>query len=459
MRIAWFSPLPPQATGIADYSAELLPALQRHLDVDLFLEPGCRPQRALTERFPVFPLQEYRRRAGRYDLALYQLGNNPEFHGGIYRALLEHPGVVVLHEYMLHHLVRGLSLAGGNPTAYLEEMRYAYGTTGSGLARRALDTGTPLDIWSYPLFERAVDASLGVLVHNRTTRDRLLASRPAALVEVVPHHLSLEALPAQADTAAFRQHWGVPAGAPLVASFGLVTPQKRVGTALAAFARLRREVPEARYLLIGEVSPHYDLEGLLARHGREGVVVTGRVELPELLLAMAACDVAVNLRHPSGGETSGTCIRLLGLGRPVIVSEHGWFAEIPDDCCAKVALDELEEELLAASLVRLASDPALRRAMGENARRHMAEHHSLAGSVGGYVRFLERVGAGVEPPLRPAPPLLPLAADDVAGRLAAELGRELADLGIDERDPEGLERVAGAVVELGLDPERGEPGR
>ena len=71
MRVAYYSPLPPQRSGIADYSALLLPALQRRVDVVL-ARPNRSPPRA--------------------DVALYQLGNDPEWHGWIFRALRSRPG-------------------------------------------------------------------------------------------------------------------------------------------------------------------------------------------------------------------------------------------------------------------------------------------------------------------------------------------------------------------------------
>ena len=123
---------------------------------------------------------------------------------------------------------------------------------------------------------------------------------------------------------------------------------------------------------------------------------------------MRACDVAVNLRHPTAGETSGTVIRLLGLGKPLIVNETGSFAEIPDDAAAKVPLDDTEEDLLLAYLRALAADEPLRRRMGENARLHMELHHGLAASARGYAGFLrETVAAGARAvPRRPAAPRL-----------------------------------------------------
>ena len=214
-------------------------------------------------------------------------------------------------------------------------MRYAYGRTGEAMARRCVATGVPLDPWSYPLFERAVDASLGVIVHNQVTRDRVLASRPLARIATVPHHLSLEGLPEVSSEEA-RRALGIEPGTFAVATFGFLTASKRPAVLLRAFARLRREVPSARLLIVGEVSPHFDFDRVFTPELREGVTITGRLEIDRFLLYMRACDVAVNLRHPTAGETSGTVIRLLGLGKPLIVNETGSFAEIPDDCCAKV---------------------------------------------------------------------------------------------------------------------------
>jgi glycosyltransferase involved in cell wall biosynthesis len=480
MRLAYFSPLPPQRSGIADYSAELLPALARHLEVEPFVDEGVKVDLEISARFPVrgdkaFPaLWE----SGRYDAVLYHIGNNPDYHARTWRMLMRIPGVVVLHEPMLHHLVRGMTLARGDLGSYVEEMRYAYGRTGESLARRSLGTGIPLDAWSYPLFERVVDASLGLLVHNACTRDRVLASRPGARIVTVPHHLSLAGLegpggraPEHAtgraafqapegaaqgatDPRAVRAALGLPPDGLLFASFGFITPAKRIDVALRAFARLRREVaPDALYLLVGEVSPHYDFAKILTPELSAGVVLVGRTELPAFLGYMAAADVAINLRYPSAGETSGTLIRLLGLGKAVVVSNTGAFAEIPDGCCAKIDLDATEEELLFITLRALTADPALRRQMGENARRHIAAHHTLEGSAQAYAGFVRATVAARPEPFRPVPPLAPYPPEDVLSDIAAAVAAEAVDLGAGEKneeDEELLRAVAGVIVELGL---------
>ncbi len=110
MRVAFLSPLPPQSSGIADYSAELLPFLARHCDVEVFTDRPDDSRGLIPRDLPLRGIDGFLARANDFDVALYQLGNNADFHGSIYDVVLRHPGVVVLHEYMLHHLIQGLSM-------------------------------------------------------------------------------------------------------------------------------------------------------------------------------------------------------------------------------------------------------------------------------------------------------------------------------------------------------------
>src|SRR6185436_13364396 len=165
MRIAYLSPLPPQTSGIADYSAELLPPFSRHLEVELVVEDGAAVASEITAAFATHPLRRFPEllASGRYAAALYHLGNNRDYHAGIYHRLLAHspqvPAVLVLHEYVLHHLVRDVTLHAGDADGYVEAMRWCYGRSGEAVARRAVATGVPLDPFRFPLFERAVDAA------------------------------------------------------------------------------------------------------------------------------------------------------------------------------------------------------------------------------------------------------------------------------------------------------------
>ncbi len=456
-RIAYLSPLPPEASGIADYSVELLAGLRRRFEIDLFSAGPARlpaSLEGLTARpYGRFPDTHARQP---YDAVVYHLGNNAEFHTEIYRLALRIPGILVLHEYMLHHLLRGMC----SSREYIEAMRYSYGHAGAGIARRLLETDHPAESWTYPLFEPAVDASLGVIVHSDATRRRILRSRPNARVAVVPLHLSLEGLPdVTGDTRrALRRELGVSDEGLVIASFGHISPAKRVDVALRAFARFRRQRPDSVYVLAGELSWAYTrLRELLNGELGERVVLTGRLPFARLLELMDLADVAINLRYPAGGETSATCIRLLGLGTPVIVSTGECFDDIPDGCCARVEPGRFEEEELVALLEALAADPQLRHDMGSAARGWANVRHHLDRSVALYGDFIESTIAEAPAGDRGVAPLTAYPRSDVATSLLADIAGAAADLGIREDDRQMLPALADALADAGLTPSRRTP--
>ncbi|MEO8196316.1 MAG: glycosyltransferase family 4 protein [Thermoanaerobaculia bacterium] len=450
MRIAWVSPLPPASSGIADYSATLLPRLARRHDIELFHDGGGPPAAAIAERWRCRPVAELPAQAARFDLLVYQIGNSAPHHAESFRLALELPGVVVLHEFMLHHLVRGLTLAKGDAAGYLEEMRYAAGRSGEMAARRLLDTHYPVDTWNFPLFERLVDRSRAVVVHNDFARQRVLASRPLASVGTMPMPIETGLLvpPTPAEQRDLKARFGLDPDGFLLASFGFVTPHKRLEVALPAFARLRESHPGAEFVIVGECSPHYDLAAVLARFGDRGVRVVGRTEESEFDDWMRACDAAVNLRHPTGGETSASFIRLLAFGRPAIVNQIGAFAEVPEGACLQLPLDGFEESTLVAYLRALADRAPMRAALGEQARAYAVARHDAATAAEACLALLEQAVLSAPPLAVAVPPLAPYPASDPWPALLAVIGGELADLGLGESDQRVLEELAARLDEL-----------
>jgi glycosyltransferase involved in cell wall biosynthesis len=148
---------------------------------------------------------------------------------------------------------------------------------------------------------------------------------------------------------------------------------------------------------------------------------------------MAAADIHVCLRAPTMGETSGSALRALSLGKPLVVSDLGWFSELPDSVALKVPVDEHETRTLAGALALLADDAAARRAMGE-AARHLAETEHAVGHVADlYVQAVEQAAGG------------PVVRDAVLSEVAGAA----ADVGIGADDPEAGE-IAARLREVGL---------
>lgn len=410
MKVAYFSPMPPERSGIADYSSLLLPALRERIEVEV--------------------VRRGRTRGGRgADVALYHVGNNPDAHGWIVDALRRRPGVVVLHDFVLHHLVSGLTLGRGDAKAYLDAMEHEAGVVGRLLAHGVVDHRIP-PLWEsrpqdFPLAGEVLSLATGLIVHSHHVERRAREAGYDRPIHVVAH-------PA----------WPIPslepasvAGEPLLGCFGNVNASKRIPQLLEAFARVRRAHPGARLLLVGATSPGFDLERRLQRLGLEGegIIREGYVDESRLWSLMAACDAIVALRAPTMGETSGSAIRALSLGKPLVVSDVGWFGELPDEVALKVPVDESERDVLTAALELLAANPAARAAMSEAALATTRRDHDLERVADGYAAALELAAGGravSEAVLREVATRAAEVGIDADAADTAELARRLREVGL-----------------------------
>jgi glycosyltransferase involved in cell wall biosynthesis len=182
------------------------------------------------------------------------------------------------------------------------------------------------------------------------------------------------------------------AGDPLIGCFGFLNMNKRIPQLLEAFASYRRKRPGARLLLVGGSGERFDVERRLERLGlTEGVERMDYVPEERMWSLMAACDVLVNLRYPTMGETSGSVIRALALGQPLLVSDVGWFSELPDDAVLKVPVDDYEVATIEAALTVAAEHGA---ALGAAARAYVEREHALPQVADAYARALEAAAGG-----------------------------------------------------------------
>lgn len=373
MRLAWLSPLPPTPSGIADYSADLLPLIAERAEVDVFSPPGGNE----IPGVPVLAPDELEGRMGSYDAVFHHLGNNP-FHEFVYRAAFRWPGVAVLHDFVLHHLIDELAFGERRDDVrwHREVLSGEYGGVGARLSDlRARGVYTEFEKFLFPLNGRVAGSARAVVVHSEYVRDRVSDAAPGTPVFVIPHHAQpAPSAVARVTGAEARSRLGLPGDAFLVGHFGFITRPKQPGAVLAGFARLAKTRPDARLLVVGaNQTGGRGLERFARRLGiQDKVRFTGYVDLARFYLFLKAVDTVVNLRYPSAGETSGTFARALGEGKATVVNNMGSFAEIPDDVALKVEVDEDQAEAVAGHLVRLSKDPGLRARLGEQARAYAA---------------------------------------------------------------------------------------
>jgi glycosyltransferase involved in cell wall biosynthesis len=384
LRIAYASPLPPTRSGIADYSAELLPPLAARARVALFApEPG-----AAVASLPVAPLEALPDRRWAFDLILYHMGNSAH-HAAIYRMALRYPGVVVLHDLYLHHFIAHTTAGQGDHAAYARELAYALGEDGRPLLEDIRAGRRPTPLAEVSLNDRLLDTSLAIIVHSEFAREHVLRHNPAATVAVIPQ------LIAPHPATSRRGELGLPEDAVLFGSVGQVTAARGLPRVLAALRRLRDEGIDARFLVAGEVLPEAGLEQAIAELGLESYVIqVGYVPTLEAFVDWTATlDVVLNLRYPTLGETSASALRAMAAGRPIVVLDHGWYRELPDDAAVKLPAAP-DPPGLADVLRALAQDPARRTALGRAASAYVDSVARPDAVAQAYVDFLTDLRAG-----------------------------------------------------------------
>ena len=399
MRLAFVSPLPPAATGVADYAAEVLEILAGRHDVELFhaqaeVEAARLPAGAFLHLVSDL-LARHRERP--YDLAVYQMGNG-RAHDFLYDVVSRLPGLLVLHDLVLHHARaaqflesapvrawrRDPSSAAARATArpsldaWRAELDYSYPGRGERLYEAHLGTVGDLLPYAYPLFRIPVEASRATAVHNAFAADAVRGEVPGAEVALLPMPARAVAV-TPAEVAALRARLGFAAGDVVVGVFGLLTPEKRVEAVARAVSRAAAWEPRLRLLLAGPVGDAPRLEALLDRHdlGRR-TVMTGRVPLAELATHIEAADVVAHLRYPTARETSAALMRVLAQGRATIVSDLEHQADLPQDAVVRTDVTDETGELTRA-ILRLAADPGARARLGAAAAGHVRRAHAPSG--------------------------------------------------------------------------------
>jgi glycosyltransferase involved in cell wall biosynthesis len=419
-RLAFCSPLPPEPTGIADYAAEVLALLADGHDIDVFHDQPEVARDAVPAGCGVFPAAALRElhRSRPYDLAIHQLGNGPG-HAFVYPLLTEAPGLLVLHDLVLHHSRAAMLLdspaarayaadpsraalrdaARGGEAAYAAEAAYGYPAQARRLVAAHLNTTGDLLPYAYPLFQLPVAVSRLTAVHNAAMARAIEGEMPGTVVAQLA--MPAQRMPVAAgEAAACRQALGIRDDELVVGCFGLLTREKRVETVARAVARAAADFPSLHLLLVGAVADRQRLEQTLRACGvYERTTVAGRAPMATLPVHIEAADVVVHLRYPTARETSAALLRVLAQGRPVVMSDVDNFAEVPDDAVLRADTSD-EEGAVTRAILRLAASRALRDRLGRRAAAFIAEHHSPARARLSYERAIHTAVAAAVP--RPA---------------------------------------------------------
>lgn len=417
MRLAWFSPWPPQRSGIAGRSAELVPLLAaRGHAIDVCVDEAAVPLGAVDSaptaegQYRVIGAHDFvwRHARGQYDLPVYQIGNS-RLHQFIWPYVFKYPGLVVLHDARLHHARAEALLSQDRAGDYRDEFAWNHPAVA---AASGLGLLGPEGVYYYfwPMLRAVVASSRLVASHSRLVVNDLRSEWPDRAVEYIalgegPEHLDLDEARRR-----FRADHGISPSATVFGVPGTLTAEKHLPHILHAFAATRAWAPDARLLLVGAVDPYLGLHRLIEKLGLAGAVCQiADADDEEFDRSIAASDVTIHLRWPTALETSGPWLRSLAMARPTIIldlPQHGhvpsldprtWKRQTPcDDLgpdaesrAVTIALDLADlDHSLRAALRRLVGDSTLRERLGREARRYWEREHTVSRMADDYQRAL-----------------------------------------------------------------------
>ena len=379
-RLAYVSPLPPEKSGISDYSAELLPQLARYYDIELVADQDHVADGWLKTHLPLRTPDWFEQHAHEFDRVLYHIGNSP-LHRHMFGMLQRHPGVVVLHDFYLGHALHAMHHSGYAPDALQNAL---FASHGFGAVIERDRQGEHAAVWDYPNNKQVLDQAEGVIVHSEYPRRLAVewygpdAARDWRVLPLLRGHA--EQGDRDAVRAAARKTLGLNADQFMVCSFGMLGPTKLNAKLLEAWL----DTPLAgnatcQLVFVGDAGGgaygHDIAAKLAASPNRERLRITGFVSNAQYQTYLAACDVAVQLRSNTRGETSAAVLDCLLHGVPTVVNAHGSIAELPRDVLVMLD-DEFDTAALGAALVRLQGDRALRASMGAAASAYIATEHA-----------------------------------------------------------------------------------
>lgn len=389
-RAAVWTPLPPQTSGIADYSYRLLEALSELVDVTAVHDsPAARVPEGVRLRRPDEPAD---------GVPVYHMGNHAGVHGGIYREAIENPGIVVLHDPALVDFHAGY-FGSYTAEAFAAEVRYAHGPIWGHATDPALLHGMPaievdgvktLDYATLTMERRLVTNSRGVIVHDPHAAETLRARYPGVPVRSVPLGATLLDGSRREE---IRAGLGWTDDQVVFGVFGSLVRYKRVSAAVLAFAELRRRWPNARLVVAGHAGdPELlaELRETIAQSGTAGSVhfelSPDEARFDELILST---DAVISLRWPTAGETSAVMMQALGAGRAVIAGDLPQHRHLDPAFVWTVPTDPAGE---AAGLYRRLERgmywPEELRAAGDRAREWVRENASWPIAAQGYAEAI-----------------------------------------------------------------------
>jgi len=387
MRIALFSPLNPVRTGISDYTEEMLFQLAKYFDIEVYIDQSYTPtNKKIQSHFKIIPFDIQKFNPSEYDEIVYHIGNDYPSNRCAYEALKKYPGIVVLHDYVLQGFYAERFSETRDFNEYQQLLRKHYFEKGEEIARNiAKPMSAPIweteESFLYPLNEEIVEYAKALIVHSNFVKERIQKTTKKPVVKINQHGYSIKTF----DTDKIRKELGIGREGILVLSTGFVSKNRRYNLILSALSEMKN--PKLKYVITGKDRGNI-LDNIM-QDNYDNVILKGHLSLEELEGLIDASDICINLRYPTMGESSASLLRMMGYGKPILVTNFGSYAEIPDYCVIRINPDIDEKEMIKRFVNELISDVDFRLSVGREASEYVKEECSIEKCTEEYARFIK----------------------------------------------------------------------
>ena len=391
-KLAYISPLPPERSGISDYSSELLPELARHYDIEVVVSQQTISDPWINANCPIRSVEWFQQNASKYDRILYQFGNSP-FHSHMFGLLRQYPGAIVLHDFFLSGVLAYEEVIGDKPNVWVDALYQSHGYQAVQMRFYENDIDKIKD--EYPANLEVLQDALGVIVHSQYSKylaKQWYGENASASWNVIPH-LRIPAL--KFDHLVDRRALNLKKEDFVVCSFGLLAPTKLNKLLLDAWLQSSLSKDErCKLVFVGENhGGDYGAELLktIKKSGLEKRIrITGWADSTVFRQYLTAADVGVQLRTLSRGETSGTVLDSMNYGLPTIVNANGSIADLPRDAVWMLS-DEFTNTELVDALETLWKDSELRNKLAGRAKEVILTQHDPAACAHLYFQEIESI--------------------------------------------------------------------
>jgi len=374
MKLNWFSPLPPAKTGIAEFTAGLLPTLSSRADITLWTDQSdwdsTLEQHCVVRQFT--PAEIDWTIVNDADVTFYNLGNNHLFHASIWQVSRLHPGVVILHDVSLHNFFDSLYNGVWRDTSgYLDQMEAHYGLEGRRAASEFVNRTVSIEALAerYPLTPLALENSIGAIVHSPSAFEELsrlnqIATVYVPLPAVFGPRFDLADLPSRSDDPPYN-----------LILFGHLGRNRRLDSVFEALEPFHQKHLFHLHIYGASDDSKQLRQRIRSLNLSDVVTLHGYATENHLDAALKKAHLAINLRYPTMGEASASQLRIWSYSLPSLVTQVGWYSSLPEATVAHVRPDHEVEDIQLHLTNFLAARETFER-MGRSGHAALMKYHN-----------------------------------------------------------------------------------